>query len=276
VHVKRATSGAILLGLAVLLGPWRSAAADPPRHAGGVVARSAEAGGEHIRIATSRGPVHVWIPAGYRQERAGIALYVHGYYIHVDRAWTEHRLAGQFRDSGRNAMFVAPEAPAGGGDDVSWPVLGELLIEIRQRTGLRRPWGPVVALAHSGGYRTALAWLDHRPLEQVVLIDALYGEEDAFRAWLDQGRGRDGNQLLLVGGDTILWTEPFVREPGTGAPAAIARVFDRLPGRAQEVDASARAAPLLYFRSQYSHMDLVEGGRAIPLLLQLTRLPALR
>jgi hypothetical protein len=279
--VTRAMRTALLL-LLVLVGPgprsssWRSAAADPPRHAGGAVARSAEAGGQHIRILTSRGPVHVWIPAGHRQERAGIALYVHGYYIHVDRAWTEHRLAEQFRASGRDALFIAPEAPAGGGEDVSWPVLGELLIEIRQRTGLRRPWGPVVVLAHSGGYRTALAWLDHRPLEQVVLIDALYGEEDAFRAWLDQPRGRAGNQLLLVGGDTIRWTEPFVREPGTGAPAANARVFDRLPDRAREVDAAARAAPLLYFRSQYSHMDLVDDGRAIPLLLQLTRLPALR
>lgn len=273
-HLTRATSAAILLALLGLSGRpgWRSAAADPRRQ----VARSAEAGGEHIRIATSRGPVHVWIPAGYRQERAGIALYVHGYYIHVDRAWTEHRLAEQFRASGRDAMFIAPEAPAGGGDEVSWPVLGELLVEIRQRTGLRRPWGPVVALAHSGGYRTALAWLEHRPLEQVVLIDALYGEEDAFRAWLEEPRGRAGNQLLLVGGDTIPWTEPFVREPGGGAPAATARVFNRLPDRAQVVDERARAAPLLYFRSQYSHMQLVEGGRAIPVLLQLTRLPALR
>ncbi len=267
-----------VLGLAVglLLGPSRGAA-DPVRRAGGdPVTRAPEAGGEHIRIATSRGPVHMWIPPGYRQERAGIALYVHGYYIHVDRAWTEHRLAEQFRASGRDALFIAPEAPAGGGEEVSWPVLGELLLEIRRRTGLRRPWGPVVALAHSGGYRTALAWLEHRPLEQVVLIDALYGEEDAFRAWLEQPRGPAGNQLMLVGGDTIRWTEPFVREPGSGTPAAIARVFDRLPERAQEVDDRARAAPLLYFRSQIGHMKLVDGGRTIPLLLQLTRLPALR
>ena len=239
------------------------AAADP-------VTRVEEAGGHHIRIATQRGPVHVWIPPGYAQERAGVALYVHGYYTGVDRAWTEHRLAEQFRASGRNALFIAPEAPAGLADEVSWPALGELLIEVRRRTALRRPWGPVVALAHSGGYRTALAWLDHRALEQVVLIDALYGEEAGFRAWLDQVRG-PASQLILVGGDTIRWTEPFVRELSGSV-----RVFERLPDRASELDPAARAARVLYFRSQYSHMKLVDGGRALPLLLQLTRLPASR
>jgi hypothetical protein len=239
------------------------------------VAKSAEAGGEHIRLATERGPVHVWIPRGYRQETAGIALYVHGYYTDVDRAWTDHRLAEQFRASGRNALFIAPEAPSGAGADVRWPLLGELLIEVRRQTGLRRPWGPVVVLAHSGGYRTVLAWLDHRHLEQVVLIDALYGNEEPFDDWLSERRAVS-NQLILVGGDTIRWTEPFVREPDGSAPRATARVFDRLPDRASEMDPAARAARLLYFRSQFGHMKLVSGGRAVPLLLQLTRLPAVR
>jgi hypothetical protein len=106
-----------------------------------------------------------------------------------------------------------------------------------------------------------------------VLIDALYGNEEPFDDWLGQRRGR---QLILVGGDTIRWTEPFVRETDGSAPRATARVFDRLPDRAAELDAAARAAPLLYFRSQFGHMKLVTGGRALPLLLQLTRLPAIR
>jgi hypothetical protein len=227
------------------------------------------AGGQHIRLATERGPVHVWLPPGYRAETAGVALYVHGYYTGVDRAWREHRLAEQFRASGRNAMFIAPEAPAGAQDEVSWPVLGELLVEVRRQTGLRRPWGPVVVLAHSGGYRTAMAWLEHRQLEQIVLVDALYGEEAVFRAWLEEpGPPR---QLILVGGDTVRWTEPFVRELAPGR----VRVFDRLPERG-DLDEADRRAPLLYFRSQYSHMGLVEDGRALPILLRLTRLERVR
>jgi hypothetical protein len=274
VRLTRALTAAILLVGArpVAAAPPPSARTETGRHSG--PAPEHEAGGAHLRLATAHGPVHVWMPDGYRQEDAGIALYVHGYYTGVDRAWTEHRLAEQFRASGRNALFIAPEAPAGGGDEVSWPLLGELLVEVRRQTGLLRPWGPVVVLAHSGGYRTAEAWLEHRALEQVVLIDALYGEEDAFRSWLEEPRGGQPNQLLLVGGDTIRWTEPFVREPGPAG--ASARSFDRLPDGASDVDAAARRAPVLYFRSQYGHMQLVEGGRAIPLLLQLTRLPAIR
>jgi hypothetical protein len=227
---------------------------------------TAHADGEHIRITTPRGPVHIWRPPGYRAETAGIALYVHGYYTGIDRAWREHRLAEQFRASGRNALFIAPEAPAGMRDPVYWPVLGELLIEVRRQTGLRRPWGPVVALAHSGGYRTAMAWLEHRQLEQIVLIDALYGEEAAFRAWLDEP-GPPARQLVLVGGDTVRWTEPFVRE----LAADRVRIFDRLPENGFIAD-HARRAQVIYFRSQYSHMGLVEGGQAIPILLRLTRL----
>ena len=69
------------------------------------------AGGEHVRIATKRGPVHVWRPAGYDPLTAGIVLYVHGYYTTSDKAWAEHRLAEQFAASGRNALFIVPRAP---------------------------------------------------------------------------------------------------------------------------------------------------------------------
>ena len=113
VYSVRVRYSGLTLVIAAMSG---TAAADP-------VVKSAEAGGQHIRLATEHGPVHLWMPPGYRQETAGIALYVHGYYTDVDRAWTEHRLAAQFRDSGRNALFIAPEAPAGAADEVRWPLL---------------------------------------------------------------------------------------------------------------------------------------------------------
>jgi hypothetical protein len=65
----------------------------------------------------------------------------------------------------------------------------------------------------------------------------------------------------------VRWTEPFVRELASGA----VRAFDRLPERG-DLDEANRRAALLYFRSQYSHMGLVEDGRALPILLRLTRL----
>ena len=217
--------------------------------------RSKEAGGEHIRIETASGAVHVWVPPGYRSETAGIALYVHGYYTDVDTAWKEHRLADQFRASGRNALFIAPEAPNGLGQKVFWPELGDLLLEVRRQTGLRRPWGPVVAMVHSGGYRTAAAWLDDDLLDDLVLLDAMYGDDEAFRDWMQGPRRR----LVVVGADTLRWTEPFAREQRL---ATLDAIPDDPPPPGN-----------IYLRSGVGHMDLVTGGKAIPVLYRMTRLP---
>jgi hypothetical protein len=222
--------------------------------------RKKEAGGEHIRLETKKGPVHVWIPPGYVSETAGIALYVHGYYTDVDTAWKEHRLAEQFRASGRNALFIVPEAPDGLGQHVFWPELGDLIAEVRKQIGLRRPWGPVVAMVHSGGYRTAVTWLDDDLIDDLVLLDAMYGDEDAFRDWItaDDSRG-----LVLVGADTLRWTESFAREQRL-------RALGEIPDRARPVPRGER----VYLRGQYGHMDLVTNGKVIPVLYRMTRLPA--
>jgi hypothetical protein len=222
--------------------------------------RKKEAGGEHIRLETKKGAVHVWIPPGYVPETAGIALYVHGYYTNVDTAWKEHRLAEQFRASGRNALFIAPEAPDGLGQHVFWPELGDLLQEVRRQTGLRRSWGPVVAMVHSGGYRTAVAWLDDDLIDDLVLLDAMYGDEDAFREWMvaDDSRG-----LVLVGADTLRWTESFARE---------VKLRDR--GEIPDDGKPAAGPERVYLRGQYGHMDLVTNGKVIPVLYRMTRLPA--
>src|SRR4051812_46369121 len=40
-------------------------------------------GGKHIRFGTlDRGPVHVWIPPGYKPNTANTIVYLHGYYTH--------------------------------------------------------------------------------------------------------------------------------------------------------------------------------------------------
>ena len=210
---------------------------------------------DSIRIETDHGAVHVWIPPDYVSETAGIALYVHGYYTNVDKAWKEHRLAEQFRASGRNALFIAPEAPDGLAQRVFWPELGDLLLEIRRQTGLRRPWGPVVAMVHSGGYRTAAAWLDDEILDDLVLLDAMYGEEEAFRDWARAPR----HHLVVVGADTLRWTEPFARELGMQSLDAI----PDQPAPPGSID----------LRSGVGHMDLVTNGKGIPILYRMTRLP---
>ncbi|HUS66542.1 MAG TPA: hypothetical protein VMZ28_18520 [Kofleriaceae bacterium] len=211
----------------------------------------ADVDASHVRLTTAHGPVHLWTPPTYDPATAGIALYVHGYYTTADKAWTDHHLAEQFLASGRNALFVVPEAPAGLRPAVNWASLHDLLIEIRVQTGRPLPRGPLVAVFHSGAFRTAALWLEHPELREIVLLDAMYDEEDTFAAWLRQPLARP-NRMILVGADTLRWTEPFAREARDDG------VADRLH----------------YVRGGEAHMDLVTAGAMIPALLQLTALPA--
>lgn len=242
------------------------AAADAPEDAAGgaAVVEQELLGGSHWRFETSRGAVHVWTPPAYDYESAGIVVYVHGYRTDVDRAWTEHQLAAQFLSSQQNALFIVPEAPDGLRKRVEWPSLGRLLREVRKYTGVKRPWGHVVAVGHSGAYRTLVRWLDYRHLDHIILLDGMYGNEDDFGAWLSRAKG--ANKLILVGADTLRWTEPFVRRYRSS------RVFDLIPETLDDIAEDERRGRLLYMRSQYDHMGLVTNGKTIPVLLRLTRL----
>jgi hypothetical protein len=236
------------------------------------VARLADPGGRHWRLDTAHGPVHVWTPPGYHAATAGVAVYVHGYYTRVDTAWEQHQLATQFAASGRNALFIVPGAPRGNRQEVYWRSLGDLLREVRRHTGLVLPWSEpgraIVALGHSGAYRTLLAWLGEPQLEHITLLDGLYGNEQPFLDWLDEGAQR-GRRLTLVGLDTLRWSELLTsHHPDT-------HELDWIPEHPDDVPAAARSARLLHIRSQFGHMELVTEGKAMPVLLRLSGLPAL-
>jgi hypothetical protein len=242
--------------------PWSQTPVAPL--ADGARAEGRAASGHHLRLGTARGTLHVWTPPGYRRRTAGIVLYVHGYFTDVDQAFADHRLAEQFRASGRNALFIAAEAPAWNGDAVQWPDLAELLAEVEARAGVELPGGPLVAAGHSGAIRTLLPWLLHPRVEEIVLLDGLYRGEDELGAWLAAAPAR--RRLLLVGEETAARTEAWL--------ASLDRVV-QLPRVPARLGAREQRAPLLYLRSQHGHMALIEGGAVLPLLLRATRLPAL-
>ena len=258
------------LGLVVMLASAPAAPTPAPARAE-AEPRVPDPGGQHWRIDAAHGPVHVWAPPGYRADTAAIAVYVHGYYTRVDTAWEQHRLAAQFAASGRNALFIVPGAPRGNRQEVSWRSLGELLREVRRHTGLVMPWTEpgraIVALGHSGAYRTLLAWLGEPRLEHIVLLDGLYGNEQSFLDWLDEGAQR-GRRLTLVGLDTLRWSELAT------AHHPDAHALDWIPDHPDDVPEAARNARLLHIRSQYGHMEMITEGKALPVLLRLSGLPA--
>ncbi|MBP9086761.1 MAG: hypothetical protein KBG15_11620 [Kofleriaceae bacterium] len=220
----------------------------------------AVAAGTYWRIDGPHGPLHVWRPAGYHADGAATILYAHGYYINVDGAWLKYQLPEQFAMSGANATFIAVEVPSGVRQAIHYPNLVEVLQIVEHATASPRGSGPIVAMGHSGAFRTLKAWMDAPMLDTIIALDALYGENDAFQEWFEGGPHR---RMITVGDDTLRWTEEMATD--------ISETFtvDMLPATYDAWPAKALSARHVYVRSQFNHMALVTSGRAIPALLRL-------
>jgi hypothetical protein len=220
---------------------------------------SADPEGTHWRLSTQRGPVHVWIPANYDRATAQTVVFVHGYNTDVDTAWSEYHLEDQFAHSELNAMFIACSAPAALNRPVYWPSLSGLLAAVSAGIDQPLPKGELVAVGHSGAYRTLVHWLPNTQLRTLVLLDAAYGEEDQFMAWT---RDDQHHRLINVASDTIQesnWIAAFL--PGT----------KRIDGLPSELSDEARSARVLYVRTWVGHMPMITGGVALPLALSALR-----
>jgi hypothetical protein len=226
------------------------------------------AGGTHWRIKTREGAIHVWIPAGYDRATAGTVVYVHGYYVDVDTAWREYNLARQFRASRQNAMFIVPEAPSGNDEAVNWPALKDLRRAIA-RANIKLPDGPIIVMGHSGAFRTIMQWVDHRLIEQIILLDAMYAGERQFDEYIGTGKRADQHKLIVVGASTAQESASFAHR------YKFAATREKMPSSVSGFTRHQRNARLLYVRAQYDHMAIVTSGKVIPTLLHLTPLKAL-
>lgn len=259
--------------LATLLSALLGQAAEPPSPAMQAVKATTEnelvdqlnEDGRHLRFGTKdKGAVHVWRPRTFRAAGAVTIVYLHGFFTDVDRAVLEHQLLTQFRDSGRNAIFVVPEARSGRTDPVFWDHLPTLLSTVERRTKLKLP-ERVVVVGHSGAYKTIVEWLEHEKLEQVMLVDGLYGNDEEFADWVSAAEAKT-RQLVLIGFDTQQRSEWFLKKH----PEAVR--LDDLPYLFDELPQATRKAKLVYFQSErFDHMGLVMSGRLLPWLLHAFR-----
>jgi hypothetical protein len=214
-----------------------------------------DAGGKHWRIMTDRGPVHVWIPASYDRDTAVTAVFIHGYGIGVDSAWSDYHLEEQFAHSGLNAMFVVCGAPGSLEQGVVWPSLSQLLRVVSSGVDESLPSGQVVVIGHSAAYRTLVLWLGNPALRTLVLLDAAYGEEDRVLAWTRD----EHHRLINIASDTIPesnWLHTFL-------PRTL-----RVSGLPSDWSDDARAARVLYVRTDVGHMPMITNGVALPLALR--------
>jgi hypothetical protein len=260
--VGRASALAACLGLGAVVWLGVAVAQQPTTTATPAAAQiaNAVAAGRHVRIEGPRGPIHVWIPPSYHADTGATILYVHGYFDDADTAWIGHQLPQQFAMSALNALFVVPEAPVAQKTPINYPDIGEVLRLVEDATGVMRGQALTVAVGHSGAFRTLQAWLDEPLLDQMVMIDAMYGDEDLIIAWL---KASQRHRLIMVGEDTILGTESVAEK----LPEIV--TIDRVPPTYDTWPAEARTARALYVRAQFMHMPLVTEGIVLPGLLRL-------
>lgn len=208
--------------------------------------------GQRWRLETDRGPVHVWVPAGYDAATAATVVFVHGYWVDVDEAWQSFRLAHQFALSGINAMFIVPEAPAAKRRPIAWPSLSQLIRTVTEHVEVAMPSRRLIAVGHSGAYRTLAAWLPNTQLDTVVLLDALYIEYGLL-PWL---RGAPHRRLVNIVYETSRSSNFLHRR----LPSTV-RV-DGLP------HGGLPDSRILYVRTTVGHWDLVTEGVALPMALR--------
>jgi hypothetical protein len=208
------------------------------------------------------------VPPGYDRATAGTVIYVHGYWTDADGAWREHQLARQFKASRQNAMFVVPDAPSNNDERVQWPALTDLRKAVT-RANIKLPDGPVVVMGHSGAFRTIMQWVDHRAVDKIILLDAMYAGEAAFDQFIDSGKRADAHRLIVVASSTAAESKSFAKR----YKFAVTR--DKLPAKASELTRRERGAKLLYLRSQYPHMAIITSQKVIPMLLHVTSLKSL-
>jgi hypothetical protein len=233
------------------------AAASSLRRAAAVPARA-------FRFSAPEGVVRGYRPRHFRAGDAGLVIYVHGLYTDVDRAWTEHHLPEQFAASGRNALFVVPAGRSDATSPLPWVDLETLLAAVAREIPDGVPAGPVVLAGHSGAYKQLLVWLKHPHVKTLLLLDAVYGGEPEFRAWLEAA---PENRAALINHHT--------------APAAAAMTQDllyavhrrRSPITLRALTPAERRAKLLSMDTRTDHFAIVTGGRFLPLLLAWSGLP---
>jgi len=233
----------------------------PPRLTGDeqVLADMAKAG-QHWRIETERGPVHVWVPENYDPATAATIVFVHGYHIDVDQAWTDYRLDQQFALSGLNAMFIAPASPREKRSPITWPSLDALLRTVKSSVDVAMPTKRLVIAGHSGAYRTLAIWLANARLDTVVLLDAVYGEY-SFMPWV-----RESVSHRLV--NIVFETDRFSDYMHRSLPSTV-----RVVGLPEDGFPEAR---ILYAKTTVGHYPLVTDGIALPLALRAIAVPSVQ
>lgn len=221
-------------------------------------------------------PVLLYTPPGVISR---VVVYIHGYAI--DRptpppaadpycvyAERVHSLESQFSHAVENGWLVLiPESPKQKRDMVKW-MSGTRLLDFVEKSMPELEIiesVPISVIGHSAAYRTLYHWLSDPSVTDIHLIDALYAYTDEFSRWINNATpGLNRKLSLVVGpqGPPRQNSERLIARSSVKARVREPLVLD------PDLALSDLEAPLFFWRTNLSHMELVKSGKIIPQLIR--------
>jgi hypothetical protein len=165
----------------------------------------------------------VYVPDGYDASHPAVVVFLHGFYncaTNVLRGANgtcggdvrnAYNLAGQLDAAGKHALLVVPElaydrASSDPGDFATpgmfAAMLDDLFAAMGDRAGSLDQLAHLIVASHSGGYRAAAAIASDggKRVDELWLLDSLYGEADAFDAFARSSPTRLADIYTVYGG----------------------------------------------------------------------------
>lgn len=174
--------------------------------------------GKHYDAAThyNDSSVLIYVPKYFSaKKKINYVFWFHGWGNNIDSACKQYGLLDQFEASGRNAIFIFPEGPKNAPDSYGGKleqpqVFQGLMKEVVEQLAANKVIKPVrgfqindydISLAgHSGAYRVISRIINKSPVNEVILFDAMYGQNDLYMQWLSQPEHRFINIYTKDGG----------------------------------------------------------------------------
>ena len=174
--------------------------------------------GKHYDAATHYrdSSVLIYIPKHFSpKKKVNYIFWFHGWGNNIDSACKQYGLLNQFEASGRNAIFIFPEGPKNAPDsyggkleqpEVFQGLMKEVVEKLAENKVIKRI--PVfqingydISLAgHSGAYRVISRIINKSPVKEVILFDAMYGQNELYMQWLSVPEHRFVNIYTKDGG----------------------------------------------------------------------------
>jgi hypothetical protein len=185
--------------------------------------------------------VQVFIPKNFTVKKPiEIFVWFHGWFNNIDSAGG-FGLIEQFRDAGRNAIFIFPEGPKNAPDSyggkLERPEMFALLInDLLNALALNKILPKdkqfsikncsITLAGHSGAYRVISKIIQYNKIDELLLFDAMYGGNDAFLKWIAESKQHRFIHIYTKDGGTFENTNLIMQQLKDSLKVAIASVTE--------------------------------------------------